>query len=57
MEVLIIQIVPGNSRKAPTERRLQHVSVPLTGSYWLDVQRVDQPPEIVGVVAAIQTQA
>lgn len=40
-----------------TQRRLQHVSVLLAGSYWLDVQGVHQSPEVVGVVAAVEAQA
>lgn len=40
-----------------TQRRLQHVSVLLAGSDWLDVGGVDQSPEVVGAVAAIQTEA
>lgn len=39
-----------------TQRWLQHVSVPLAGSYWLDVRRVDQSPEVVCVVAAVQPE-
>lgn len=39
-----------------TQRWLQHVSVPLTRPDRLDVGRVDQPPEVVGVVAAVQAQ-
>lgn len=54
------QVRSGNSCKefgALTQRWLQHVSVPLTGPNGLDVGRVDQSPEVVGVVAAVQTQA
>lgn len=54
------QVTSGNSCKefgALTQRWLQHVSVPLTGPDRLDVGRVDQPPEVVGVVATVQTQA
>ncbi len=40
-----------------TQRRLQHVSVLLAGSDWLDVGGVDQSPEVVGAVAAVQTEA
>lgn len=40
-----------------TQRGLQHVSIPLTGSNGLDVQRVHQPPEVVGVITAVETQA
>lgn len=54
------QVRSGNSWTefvALTQRWLQHVSVPLTGPDRLDVGRVDQSPEVVGVVAAVQTQA
>lgn len=40
-----------------TQWGLQHVSIPLAGSNGLDVRGVHQPPEVVGVVAAVQTQA
>lgn len=54
------QVRSGNSCKeflALTQRWLQHVSIPLTGPNRLDVGRVDQSPEVVGVVATVQTQA
>lgn len=40
-----------------TQWRLQHVSIPLAGSNGLNVRRVHQPPEVVSVVAAVETQA
>ena len=40
-----------------TQRRLQHVSLLLAGPYGLDVGGVHQAPKVVGVVAAVQTQA
>lgn len=43
--------------RPPTKRRLQHASVLLTVSDWLDLRGVHQPPEVVLVVGAIQAQA
>lgn len=39
-----------------TQRGLQHVSVFLTGSDGLDIRGVHQPPEVVAVVAPVQSQ-
>lgn len=39
-----------------TQRRLQHVSVLLAAADGLDVRGVHQPPEVVAVVAAVQTE-
>lgn len=45
---------PGKGFGALTQRWLQHVTIPLAGPDRLDLSRVDQSPEVVGVVAAIQ---
>lgn len=40
-----------------TQWGLQHVSVLLARSYGLNIRGVDQPPEVIGVVAAVQAKA
>lgn len=40
-----------------TQRRLQHISILLTGADRLDVRGVDQSPEVIAVITAVQTEA
>ena len=39
-----------------TQRWLQHVAVLFTGADRLDIRRVDQPPEVIAVVASVQAE-
>lgn len=39
-----------------TQRWLQHVSILLTGADGLDIRGVYQSPEVIAVVASIQTE-
>uniref|UniRef100_A0A803JMT1 Transposase Tc1-like domain-containing protein n=1 Tax=Xenopus tropicalis TaxID=8364 RepID=A0A803JMT1_XENTR len=39
-----------------TQRRLQHVTLLLTSANLLNITRVHQPPEVILVIAAIQSQ-